>query len=427
MKAHLSKRIFWWFFSLFAFIIASALLIFYAAGYTYDFNTKKIVKTGIVYLTVNPSDNLKITVDGRILATKSPAKIAYLSPGKHDLKIEKDGYNNWEKEYDVKANTVIYEYNVNIFLNKPEQGVLKKDITNYNLNTDKNQIAYSQKGGFYKAKLDKTIKNPEKLSGTLSLNTIWSKNSDTMLYKTDYWYFYNGKSQKTKIPASTSNIMLIDQTAYYIINNVLIAYDTSLNSISKRYSNIFACDYVSQNRLVVSNKEGSKYFLSYLNLSNGKLSQLAQSTYTITEIKRDSNSIVVKDLSQDLYIYKNKDLVKINDNIKFFELSKNTRVFLNTRGKNGIYYVSNLDEMFFYSTDDNKEYFMTRVSGRVDLIIPYLNGDVLIFIEDGNIKTIDGSSVNIYQLGSTNSSVEIINDNLIYIDLNGNLVFATVR
>ena len=36
-------------------------------------------------------------------------------------------------------------------------------------------------------------------------------------------------------------------------------------------------------------------------------------------------------------------------------------------------------------------------------------------------------SVNIYQLGTTNSKVKDLNGDLIYIDLNGNLVLAMVK
>ncbi|MFA5880542.1 MAG: PEGA domain-containing protein, partial [Candidatus Margulisiibacteriota bacterium] len=207
---------------------------------------KKIVKTGIVYLTIDPANDTEITVDGRILATKSPAKLAYLLPGIHKVKIKKTGYQTWQKNYDVLANNVIYDYNVPLFFEKPENKVLKTGVSEYFLSKDGKKILYNYNNILYFSDLDNGLKNTKKISGKPATSVVWSSNKNDFIYKTDLWYLYsNSQSLKLKLQLNASSVLMFESKITYISNNLLNVFDISQNKITKTYHNIFASEYIS--------------------------------------------------------------------------------------------------------------------------------------------------------------------------------------
>ncbi len=48
--------------------------------------------TSAVFLDVEPTDNIAISLDGALVASSAPYRARYLKAGPHELRIEADGY-----------------------------------------------------------------------------------------------------------------------------------------------------------------------------------------------------------------------------------------------------------------------------------------------------------------------------------------------
>ncbi|HSW47972.1 MAG TPA: PEGA domain-containing protein [Candidatus Saccharimonadales bacterium] len=86
-------------------LLGTILMVLYARGYRFDFGKgePKLSKTGILNLTSSPK-GAQVYVDGHpTIATDNSINLA---PNKYTIKISKDGYNDWQKDVDVKQEEV---------------------------------------------------------------------------------------------------------------------------------------------------------------------------------------------------------------------------------------------------------------------------------------------------------------------------------
>ena len=100
------------------FVIITPMIIFYSLGYRIDFENKKVVATGGIYVKANPL-GAEITIDSRtdkktnIFSTY--VFVQNLIPKKHSVTIKKDGYFEYQKTLDVKENEVTKLEHVTLF------------------------------------------------------------------------------------------------------------------------------------------------------------------------------------------------------------------------------------------------------------------------------------------------------------------------
>lgn len=98
------------------FLTAAPAVILYTAGFRYSAEAKKIIQTGIIYLTVKPSEGIKIFADGKEvrenLITRGVIDKEYilnnLIPKSYNVKITRDGFWNWEKNLTVSKGLMTY-------------------------------------------------------------------------------------------------------------------------------------------------------------------------------------------------------------------------------------------------------------------------------------------------------------------------------
>ena len=92
-----------------SFLIFGPYLIFYSQGIRFDFQKKKFVKTGAIFIKAIPT-GASVFLDGKLIKKTDfvfgSAKIENLMPKVYKIKIEKEGYFPWEKELEVKEKMV---------------------------------------------------------------------------------------------------------------------------------------------------------------------------------------------------------------------------------------------------------------------------------------------------------------------------------
>lgn len=82
------------------------VLVFVMLGYQFNRSDGKIEQGGLVQFESRPS-GADVTIDGANLGTRTASK-ATLTSGQHFVKMERSGYNAWQKSIDVVAGSVLW-------------------------------------------------------------------------------------------------------------------------------------------------------------------------------------------------------------------------------------------------------------------------------------------------------------------------------
>lgn len=90
-----------------------------AAGYQFDWQTKRLTQTGLLYIAGAPRQ-VTVTVNDAIVTNRLPFRLASVVPEEYTVQIAKDGYVSWHKRFTIKAGEARTETNVQLYLAKPE-------------------------------------------------------------------------------------------------------------------------------------------------------------------------------------------------------------------------------------------------------------------------------------------------------------------
>jgi len=93
------------------FIVATPCILFYAWGYNFDWQNKKIVLTGGLYLKSTPKET-EIYLNNRLKEKETPAFIKRLLPKDYQIKITKQGFHPWQKKLKVESKLVTEARNI---------------------------------------------------------------------------------------------------------------------------------------------------------------------------------------------------------------------------------------------------------------------------------------------------------------------------
>jgi len=86
------------------FVVATPLLLLYAWGYSFDWQTKRIALTGGLYLKSTP-DDAKIYLNNKPRG-ETNTLVRRLAPKEYQVKITKDGFHPWSKKLKVESKIV---------------------------------------------------------------------------------------------------------------------------------------------------------------------------------------------------------------------------------------------------------------------------------------------------------------------------------
>ena len=105
------------------FVLTAPSVIFYSQGYRFDFETRKIVQTGGIYLRTSQR-NAEIYLNGKLKDTTSiftnSCLIENLLPKTYSIEIKKEGYHTWQKNLEVKEKQVAEAKNVLLIQQNPD-------------------------------------------------------------------------------------------------------------------------------------------------------------------------------------------------------------------------------------------------------------------------------------------------------------------
>jgi len=96
------------------YFIIAPLIIFYTAGYRYDFQTGEIKQTGVLNIDVKPK-NAQVYINNILMKESLPIYLPNRAPGSYKISISLPGYKNWEKDILIESKKTAYIKNITLF------------------------------------------------------------------------------------------------------------------------------------------------------------------------------------------------------------------------------------------------------------------------------------------------------------------------
>jgi len=116
------------------FFLLAPQIILYSLGYRFDFEEKKFVNTGGLYLKIWPQKT-EIFIDGKLIKRtgifSSSMLIQNLLPKKHEVLVKKEGYHLWKKTLEVKGKEVTKAENIILIKENPVFNILENDMEEF--------------------------------------------------------------------------------------------------------------------------------------------------------------------------------------------------------------------------------------------------------------------------------------------------------
>ena len=141
----------------FIFLSATPILAFYFQGYRFDFENKKITQTGGLFLTTIPKQTevyLNEKFSNKTDLLFGSVLIENLLPKKYNIRIEKQGYSNWEKTLEIREKEVTEAKDIILFPKNPEFIPLSEKIKDFWFSQDGKKMVWKEKtGGLWDIKL----------------------------------------------------------------------------------------------------------------------------------------------------------------------------------------------------------------------------------------------------------------------------------
>jgi len=129
------------------FFIISPIIIMYTAGYRYDFSKHEIKQTGVLSIDALPKD-LTVYLNNVKIDKKIPVWLPNRAPGNYEVKLTKDGYQDWVKNIDIASKKTSYIKEITLFkksLPTPILADLQKTIANFYSSFDGQYIILTTK------------------------------------------------------------------------------------------------------------------------------------------------------------------------------------------------------------------------------------------------------------------------------------------
>ncbi len=126
------------------FFLLAPQIILYSLGYRFDFEEKKFVNTGGLYLKIWPQ-RTEIFVDGKLIKKtglfSGSILIQNLLPKKYEILIKKEGYHFWKKTLEIRKKEVVKAENIILIKENPVFDILAENIDDFPpfLDTEKSE------------------------------------------------------------------------------------------------------------------------------------------------------------------------------------------------------------------------------------------------------------------------------------------------
>jgi PEGA domain len=177
--------------ALLIFFLASAFFVLLASGYNYDFSKNKFEKTSVLYVKSYPK-NASIFLNDKIYKKPTPTEVIHLKPDLYNIRVEKENYQNWEKQFLIKPEQTVFVEDISLFYNTPKVSILEDGkFQGISISPDKQNILFydleNKELNIFDL-TEKRIINIEKNVAEINYS-LWSADNQKVLLEIDGKYF----------------------------------------------------------------------------------------------------------------------------------------------------------------------------------------------------------------------------------------------
>lgn len=408
------------------FFVSAPVVIFYSTGWRYDFERKKITKTGSLSLDSFPKGGdvflnsklqeqsffRKLLFHKRIfqvqeISSRTPSLIKNLIPDEYLIEIKKENYYPWQKKLNIEKEKTTFIKNINLFLTKPSIKLLKESaIIDQKLSPDQKKIAYiSKDGGNYILELV-DLKNekiiPLYKSSALEPYISWSYNSENILIKEK-----NNLIENCLIVPINDPILFVSiKNLFPEINFTNLKWDEKNGSLLFGISqgSLYQINFTQKTTKFLTTLDGTEYLVknSFLYQTKNVKDQIYLEE---TDLILNKNYLIALLPYSDDYKFldfnfsfiallntKNNYLILVDPQIK----DEDKSIILKTRAKffeynlslNQFVYSDNF-EISSFDLKEKKKEIITRLSQEINKSLFYNLGSSIIFNSEKSLYAIE--------------------------------------
>ena len=215
------------------FILIAPVIILYSLGYSFDWQEKKVVLTGGLYIKSIPK-RATVYINDKP-KKETPVFIKRLAPKYYQIKVTKEGFHEWSKKLKIESKLVTEVKDILLIPINPEIEIInEKNPDNFSLKeyiisktTVSNDVFYINKPSYILYKTDKDNSFQEQISLTplpenQEYKIIVSENQQiAVLSDSDQLYILNSETKNFKL--IKENV----QQAQFSYDNEKLLYYTS--------------------------------------------------------------------------------------------------------------------------------------------------------------------------------------------------------
>ncbi len=408
------------------FLISAPLVIFYSTGWRYDFERKRITKTGSLSLDSFPKGG-DVFLNGKLqeqsffrkllfhkrifqvqeISSRTPSLIKNLIPDEYLIEIKKENYYSWQKKLDVEKGKTTFIKNINLFLTQPDIKLLREsDIIEQKFSPDQKKIAYISKNesNYILELLD--LKNekiiPLYKSSALEPYISWSYNSENILIKEK-----NGLIENYLIVPINDPILFVSiKDLFPKISFTDLKWDEKNNSLLFGISqkNLYQINFTQKTTKTLTILDGADYLIknSFLYQTKNIKDQIYLEE---TDLILNKNYLIAllpysddyRFLDLDFFFIalfntKNNYLILIDPQIKDEDkniiLKIKAKFFEYSPSLNQLVYSDNF-EISSFDLKEKKKEIITRLSQELNKSLFYNLGSSIIFNSENSLYAIE--------------------------------------
>ncbi len=306
------------------FAVVAPCIILYSQGYIFDLEKGKIIKTGGIFLKINPKD-AEVFLNNKLIKKTGiftgEIQIMNLTPRTYKVLVKKEGYFEWSKDLKVIAKEVTSAKNITLVPKEHQFSPLEiqGEAKDFLISPDgKKLIVYAQTGNFWNI----SLVNLENSSSTRIFPVAaeekyyafskfdYSRSGDKFYIAASDWgvnYYFIYDANNFKRLAQTSNSLKAQS----------LIHGKDLNNVSTTIKTALAYQ-ISDSGLLWLSREG---YLNKSDFGSGKNIKI-YNTLPL-EIKPGAKYEIIENNASEIFVRENSLLYYLDPGFSVFERISN--------------------------------------------------------------------------------------------------------
>lgn len=177
-----------------AFLIAAPSLLFYTAGYRYNFKKSEVQKTGALIIKTEPH-GAGVSLNEQLMSSATPLRLNNILPDEYTVTVQKEDYYPWVKKLLIKPQESTFAEDIILFLRAEPKKIIDQNIVWLNFSPAHKYALYltdeKNNQNLYVLNLNNSKTKPIPLATKLdsNLQTIWSNDASNAIVADKGWTY----------------------------------------------------------------------------------------------------------------------------------------------------------------------------------------------------------------------------------------------